>query len=307
MTFRLFYRKALLWGALLAVLLAGCKNGSTSPAAETISPGGTSTASSPIIPTLTPPLPSPTAEPLAAVVNGMEITLAEYQAELNAYKIAFGKELAPEEEKRVLDDLIDQALLAKAAEIFGFTLDATLLQQRMDTLTLQRGGPQGLADWIAANGYSTETFQRALRRSISAAWMRDYIADGVPEVAEQVHVLQILVYNSADADAVMEKLKAGNDFGNLALQYDPVTGGDLGWCPRGCLLDPALEEAAFSLEPGQFSQVIQTPAGFHILQVLERDPQRPVEPSMLLLLQKKAVQKWLEDQRKNSDIQVFVP
>ncbi len=64
----------------------------------------------------------------------------------------------------------------------------------------------------------------------------------------------------------------------LASEADPVTRGDLGWFPRGYLLQPEVEEAAFSLQPGEVSQVIKSAIGFHLVQVIEKDPARPVDP-----------------------------
>jgi peptidyl-prolyl cis-trans isomerase C len=129
----------------------------------------------------------------------------------------------------------------------------------------------------------------------------------VPKEAEQIHARQILLYNADQANEVMAELEAGNDFGNLALKYDPLTGGDLDWFPRGYLPAENLEAAAFSLEPGQYTPVIETPAGFHILQVLERDPNRPLTPDALRALQIKALQEWLEMERAESEIQVLLP
>jgi parvulin-like peptidyl-prolyl isomerase len=61
------------------------------------------------------------------------------------------------------------------------------------------------------------------------------------------------------------------------------------------------------LQPGQYSSIIQTLAGFHILQVLERDPQRPLDPQALLTLQNRAVADWLQTHHDQSDIQVLLP
>ena len=86
-----------------------------------------------------------------------------------------------------------------------------------------------------------------------------------------------------------------------------MTGGDLGWFPRGYLPDKKLEEAAFSLQPDQFSAVIESPAGFHILQVLERDPQHPLSPDARLALQTQAVVDWLAQRRTQSQIEILLP
>jgi peptidyl-prolyl cis-trans isomerase C len=239
-------------------------------------------------------------------VNGIPITLAEYQAEIAVYRAAVGVDLKPEDEKRVMDNLVDQVLLAQAAAEQGFVADDALVQERIQRLIDQLGGEQALTDWIAGHGYTDQTFRRALARSIAAAWMRDQITAALPKTAEQVRVRQILLYNSQMANEVYAQLQAGYDFGNLADTYDPVTGGELGWFPRGYLSDAKLEEAAFSLRPGQYSPVIETLAGFHILQVIEQNPQRPLSPEVVLILQSQAVQNWLKERRSQSDIQIVL-
>jgi parvulin-like peptidyl-prolyl isomerase len=244
---------------------------------------------------------------MVALVNGEPITREEFQAELKRYQAALGTELATEDKQRVLDDLVDQLLLAQAAREKGYTSDEQVLQQRYDGLVAQLGSAQALKDWMASSGYDEASFRHSLARSIAAAWMRDQIAAGVPQAIEQVHARQILLYNSPEADSVLAQLRDGADFGELASQYDPAAGGDLGWFPPGYLLDASLDEAISSLQPGEFSAVIQTVAGYHILQVLERDPQRPLEPAARQALQLQALQDWLVERRSLSQIQVLLP
>jgi parvulin-like peptidyl-prolyl isomerase len=61
------------------------------------------------------------------------------------------------------------------------------------------------------------------------------------------------------------------------------------------------------LQPGEYSEVIQTAAGYHILQVLERDPQRPLDPGTRQALQLRALQDWMTERRSQSQVQVFLP
>jgi len=78
----------------------------------------------------------------------------------------------------------------------------------------------------------------------------------------------------AKAEDVLQRLRAGGDFVALAKEFstDPGNkdkGGDLGWFKRGAMVKP-FEEAAFALQPGQISDIVETPFGYHIIQTQER-------------------------------------
>lgn len=303
--------RSLLLPILLIILLAACNGDTTVSPTPLISEPTASSTPPPEIPTDTPPPPTQTPEPLKALINGVPLTLAEYEAELERFlasQAESGTNLATEEAAAwVLDTLIDSYLLAQAARDAGFMVDEASVQTRMDMLAAQLGGQQALMDWMAAHGYSEAEFRQALAREIEAAWMRDQIAAGVPETADQAHARQILLYNSEQAEQVFALLQGGQDFAALAEDYDAVTGGDLGWFPRGYLFSSAVEEAAFNLEPGQYSGVIETPMGFHIVQLIERDPQHPLSRDARQVLQLQVLRNWLAEHRNQSDIQVLLP
>lgn len=103
------------------------------------------------------------------------------------------------------------------------------------------------------------------------------------EVREQVQASHILIRVAEDADEktlaarleraqkVQSELKAGKDFAELARIYSDdeasaVKGGELGYFPRGVMV-PAFEQAAFALRPGELSDLVRTPFGFHIIKV----------------------------------------
>lgn len=302
--------QAITCSLLAALLLVSC--GTNPPKTTPTSPSTLTASPTPYPPDPTSmPTPSATPIPLAAQVNGEGITQEEFQAEMVRYQNSLnsGTNLATNGEAAqiVLDDLISQILLAQSAYTQGYVLDEIALQSRLDQLTSQLGGEQMLEKWMIDNGYTPESFRAALKRSLAAAWMRDQVINAMPETAEQVHARQILLYNSTQANDVFAQLQSGQDFERLANLYDPVTGGELGWFPRGYLTDKTLEEAAFSLEIGQFSQVIQTPIGFHILSVIERDPNRALEPNARLILQEQALSTWLQQRMAQSEIQTFLP
>jgi peptidyl-prolyl cis-trans isomerase D len=82
----------------------------------------------------------------------------------------------------------------------------------------------------------------------------------------------------ARAEELLAELKGGADFAELARENSEDTGtapegGDLGWIQRGQTVT-AFENAAFSLEPNTLSDIITTEYGFHIIEVLEKEPAR---------------------------------
>ncbi|MCJ7432780.1 MAG: SurA N-terminal domain-containing protein [Anaerolineales bacterium] len=260
-------------------------------------------------PTLAPPTPTP--PPSAAVVNGEYITLAEFQAELQRYKTAqqgLGKTVSDEDaNKIVLEDLIAQVLLAQAANDAGFNLTEADLKSRIDILTAQVGGADALSKWKSEHSYDEASFRLALKRAAESAWMRDKIIADVSNTAEQVHVRQILTYNEQDALIALEQLDSGANFDELAMLFEqergePITRGELGWVPRGYLLDPKADEAVFALQAGAYTDVISTETGFHIFKAIEREPNHPLSPDALLLLQEQAIKKWMAQHREQSEI-----
>ncbi|NOZ28940.1 MAG: hypothetical protein GXP39_12935 [Chloroflexi bacterium] len=111
------------------------------------------------------------------------------------------------------------------------------------------------------------------------------------------------------AQELVERLRAGEDFAKLAEEYsdDPgskASGGDLGWFGRGRMV-PEFEEAAFSLEPGQISDPVKTPFGYHIIQVMEKDPARPVDPFELERRKSEAYRKLLDEQKAALNIERY--
>jgi peptidyl-prolyl cis-trans isomerase C len=255
--------------------------------------------------------PTPTEEPMAAHVNGEGILLADYQEELQRYQAALQTNSETYDpataSKDVIDDMVDQTLLAQAAEAQSYTVDDATLQKRIDHLTQDAGGNDALQSWEAQNHYSDASFRRALKRDMEATWMRSKIVDAVPTTAEQVHARQILVKTETEADSILSQLQAGTSFDTLASQYDTLTGGELGWFPKGYLLLPDVENAAFSLAAGSYSGVISTANGYHIIEVIEKDEQHALSPDALLFMQRQALEKWLDQQHSQGSIEITTP
>jgi len=293
---------------LLILSLSACSLPSNSPSASTVTPEVSVTQTS------VEPSPEPTVTatqvPLAALVNGEGILLSDYEAELQRYQAAqedTRSQLDPKQvHQTVLESLIDDLLLSQAARGKGYVVSDADLDAHIDELSQQIGGDEKLQEWQQANYYTSDSFRAAIRCSMESAWYREQISATVPENVEQVHARQILVFDADLAQEIHSKLDSGADFATLAEMYDPVTKGDLGWFPHGYLLLPPIEEAAFNLLAGQYSQVIETDYGYHIIQVIDRQERYPLSVDARNVLVRKALEDWVTERRTQSQVQILI-
>ena len=297
-------RCRLLIGILVGTLwLAGCGR-SAEP-----TPG-----LSPAPPSATPASPTPTPEPMAALVNGEPIRLADFEDELYRYEasqVASGTDLATlgDYKSQVLQALIDRCLLAQGARALGAEVNDLSIDQALEQLATDLGGSEVVGTWLAEKGYTLEGFKAALAEEMMAAQMIEWIVAEAAESADQVHARHILVASREEAEGLRSQLSAGADFVVLARLYslDPSTrpaGGDLGWFPLGYLLIAEVEVAAFSLQPGDVSDVVESTLGFHIVQTIDRAEQ-PLAPDVLRHVREQAVNNWLDTVRETAEVQII--
>lgn len=286
--------------ALIAIWgLNGCNSAATPKVTET-----------PVEPTATAAPPTPTPIPAALTVNGEPVLQMVYDAWLASYEAAQeaadDKATDEEAQEAVLDEMIYQTLLAQGAAENGYTVSEDELDARLAQAAENAGGEAALAAWQEANGFDAESFREALRLAMAAAWQRDWIAEHVPQEVEQVKARQLLLLDEDTANLYLSQLESGVEFATIAKIVDPTLGGDLNWFPRGYLTQLSVEEAAFALEPGEISEIIESDLGYHIVQVLDRGI-HPLTPEARNTLQHQAVEDWLTAQREQSEIEILLP
>jgi hypothetical protein len=252
--------------------------------------------------------PSATPIPMAVIINNEGITREEFDAELDRYLSATGSgdridSTSPE--NQVLENFISQTLLKQGAEKNGFEISGDQIDSRIQELVSEAGGEEDFNRWLTDNGYNLDSFKIALAKSIMAAWMRDQILQDVPQSAEQVYIQQLFFLSGDQANQVFQELESGRDFATIAAELDPFARGELGWVPRNYLPHQEIEEVAFNLQPGEYSQVIETSVGYHIIRVLEFDQNRRLNPDARLVWQELALKDWINQQREASNNEVF--
>ncbi|HEC36389.1 MAG TPA: hypothetical protein ENI39_07635 [Anaerolineae bacterium] len=254
---------------------------------------------------------TPTSDrPLAALVNGQPIYLVDYERQVAQYQAAMataGEDLASAEgqqrllqaREQILNWMIEQVLVEQNAAEQGIVVTDEEVDAALAQIVEDIGGEELFQARLERDGMIRQDVWNELRAELIGRAVIEQVIASVPTTAEHVHARYILVDTREEAERLLAQLQAGADFAELARTYSQdestrATGGDLGFFPRGVLLAPEIEEMAFSLQPGQISPVIESSFGFHIIQVIEREPDRPLNPENLQLLRDQAVQEWLE-------------
>lgn len=166
--------------------------------------------------------------------------------------------------------------------------------------------------WVQTINEKTGLNETLFRAYVKSAVLRDKIqaaiGSEVPPIAEQAQARHILVKSEDEAKEVVKRLKAGEDFAELAqeLSTDPgsaSSGGDLGFVSAGTFV-AAIDEAVFSLPIGQVSEPIETQFGWHVVEVLKRE-KRELSPSDYSRQQRQAYLDWLSGAREKVEIEDF--
>ena len=179
------------------------------------------------------------------------------------------------------------------------TAEAAFEQFGQDFFTMAHMTRQDYEQLVAAPALAKQKVQDALAASIGQS-------------APQVRAAHILVPTKEAADAARERVTTGGeDFGSVAreVSIDSSTapnGGELGWFARQEMVAP-FADAAFSLEPGQISEPVQTQYGWHIIHAEEKDPDRPLSDAQISRLKQAATEQWLNEQRAALKVSSTLP
>lgn len=279
------------------------------------STGATPSNSTPGATALVQPAPTDPSNGLAATVNGQPITAESFRRELarwEAGQAALGFEVANQAsyEQQVLNIMIEDELIRQYAVQRGLSVTDAEADAVINGMIVETG-QEYFDNWLASNYYTLDEFREEIRFDLLAKKAADPIIASVPTTGEHVHARHILVDTEAQANEAMGRLQGGEDFAALAREYsvDVTTndnGGDLGWFPRGGLLVPEVEEVAFNLQPGQTSPVVASAWGYHIIQVLEFDPARPMDEETRQRLIQRTLREWADSLRDGAQIEQFL-
>ncbi len=287
----------------------------------------------------------------AAKVNGSSISMPAYEREMARLKHQMEnmgrpipQEHMAEAAKEVLENLINQELLYQQSVQDGVSVSESAVDEQLAMIKSQLQDDEGykkyLIDMNMTEKEVREQLQRiiAIQRFIDQRFVQKVTITDTEIRAfydehkdtfhqpERVHARHILIAVKPEAEesvkkeameqieSIRDKLREGGDFAALAKEFSSCPsseqGGDLGFFTKGRMVAP-FEEAAFQLEPGQISEVVETPFGYHLIQVLERSPastadydevKGSLEPFLKQQKVREQVQAHLEASKRRSDI-----
>jgi parvulin-like peptidyl-prolyl isomerase len=176
------------------------------------------------------------------------------------------------------------------------------------------------SSWLQVAGISEGDLREIVRREMLFSRAQRALQDRIPASTDQVHIRHIQAADQDTAKSILERAKAidfatnPDGFAELAREVteDALSkdeGGDLGWSLRELLIDDygeAFADAAFALyTPGSLSGVVEGANGWHIIQLVERDPERPIDGDQWDTLWNRALSLWLERQKETAQIERY--
>jgi len=247
---------------------------------------------------------------IAAVVNEDVITRYELDERVREVVRQLRKQdtpLPPTDmlERQILERMITDMLEQQYASENGVRVDDTQLNLAITRIAQQNkfSSADEFRAKLEADGIDYKKFREEIRSEIISTRLREreveskivisenevdnYLANKarLGSVGEDFHLAHILVVvpeqASADkiqaardrADQALSKLKGGADFAQVAAGVsdakDALQGGDLGW-RSGDSIPPLFMNVLQNMKPGQVSDVLRSPSGFHILKLIEK-------------------------------------
>ncbi len=152
--------------------------------------------------------------------------------------------------------------------------------------------------------YSKDFFKNELRYELLQNKVQENLKKDVARTADMVWARHILVETEEEAQAALDRINAGEEWGDVCAEVSTDSsasnGGDLGWFTEGTMVQP-FNDAAFSQEVGTISDPVQTDYGWHLIQVIGHE-ERPLTSSQYNTAVETAYQNWLDGYSSQLDI-----
>lgn len=265
--------------------------------------------------------------------GGREITAADVYRGLYPQGRPKGVEVDADVARRVVEQLLERAMILAWAEDKGVTVTDADVEARLSLIQADYGA-RGFTSYLKSQNLTAESFKNTVRddlvveAAIEAAVVEEvsvsyddvvayynvHAADF--EVPAEFHLKQIVTDEKVRAEEALSKLEYGATFEEVARELsispDRHAGGDVGYTALEAL-PPEVAATVKTLTPGKTSGVIATPYGFEVVKVVgvreaRRRPLTEVRPEVEDLLrterEEERYARWLEELRKSTKVSV---
>ncbi len=200
-------------------------------------------------------------DPVIATVNEIPIKKSQVDSLVPTYQKQAGKiKLDDEDKKQILQNLIRRQLILQQKAVQDLRRDEDIIKK-----------VRNYEDNLVIKAFLGEKIGTKLK--VSEEELKKYYKENIRKFSSppKVKVRHILLRNQEEAEKVLSRLRGGEDFGQLAKDFsidlpNALKGGSLGVIKKGEAV-PGLDKALFSLKEGDFSDIVKTEYGYHILTV----------------------------------------
>jgi len=317
----------------LLLLVWGC-SGSTDETAPADAPATTSADDATVN-----PVPEVLPDVIARV-NGEEVSHTELERAIESVEARAGGPVPPEQRDQIYRDILEQIigfqLLVQEGEARNLTPPDADIESRVEQVRAQFPAPgdfekmleerQLTVDDVRADARRDAIVQRLLESEMASRATVDtedvdaFYRDNPDQFqqGESVRASHILVSVASGADDaareaartkaadLLAQIRGGADFATLAREHsnDPgsaANGGDLGFFQQGQMVGP-FNDAAFTLEPGTVSDLVETEYGYHIIKVAEKQPGRTIALDEV----RPQVEQYLQQRKRQEQTDAFI-
>jgi len=197
-----------------------------------------------------------------------------------------GRKIGSIAEEQTLDKLVRVQLIKNYVnENSDYVIDSEETTKALESFKEEISNDEERKTYYSDNGINDEFVVKQIEDAMVLQEFQDILKNEIEKdtafleeryknYVVKVDASHILVDDEAQLKVVQEKLKAGEDFAEVAKEYskDPgsaTNGGELGYFDRNKMV-PEFEEAAFNLEIGEMSEPVQTQFGFHIIKLNDK-------------------------------------
>ncbi len=243
-----------------------------------------------------------TSSPAVASVDGTPISRDFYEFYIKGITGKTSSDLSPQQRAQALDNLVRAQLIAEEAVKEGLDKQPDTQQLiKMERLNILE---QALSQKYLADKPPTDDELKA-----------EYDAEVAKLPKTEYHARHILVATEPFADKIIQRLKAGEKFEDLAkaesMDSSKTNGGDLGWFTLDHMVKP-FADAVSNLKDGEYTtQPVQTQYGWHVIQLLGTRPVSPppfdqVKQRLVQVVQAKKFRAYTDGLMKQAKIETFL-